>query len=285
MPVRPTLRGTSMVLATAALGWVTTVPPAVGAAPREAEPPVSTLCVPAGTLRGAGGQRADVSLCAEHGTARLSLTAPAVCAREGSPARYSCLSSGTWTLRREGRTVLTGTLPGGRDYPGPGTYDVTADVRVRSEPGEVDLRGTVRGRITLTTPRPEPTHRVEVDRTTLRPNGTTLLRYTVARDGESGDDSARFGLIGEEDTGMELSTSDERCGNPLTGAHPSRTRNTAVLDCALTGLQPGRPTTVAVRVKLRERCGTVVSKLGYWIPRGQSLYTGGMLAGPTVGCD
>lgn len=274
-----------MVLAAAALAWATTVPPVADATPRGAEPTTSTLCVPAGTLRGADGQRATVGLCAENGAPRLSLTAPAACAREGSRTRYSCLTSGTWTMRREGRTVLTGTLPGGRDYPGPGTYDVTADLRVRSVPEGIDLRGTVRGRITLTAPRPEPTHRVEVDRATLRPNGTTLLRYTIARDAGRGDDSARFGLIGEEASGMELRTSDDRCVNPLPGAAPSRARNGFALDCALTGLQPGRPTTVTVRVKLRERCGTVVSKLGYWLPRGQDLYTGGMLAGPTVGCD
>ncbi|WP_189217515.1 MULTISPECIES: hypothetical protein [Streptomyces] len=284
MPVRLTLRGTSLVLAAAALGWAATVPPVAGAAPRRAEPIPSTLCVPAGTLRGAGGQRAAVGLCADHGSPRLSLTAPAACAREGSRTRYACLTSGTWTMRRDGRTVLSGTLPGGRDYPGPGTYDVTADLRVRSVPEGIDLNGEVRGRLTLTAPKPEPTHRVEVDRTTLRPNGTTVLRYTVARDAGRGDDSARFGLIGEEDSGMELSTSDERCVHPLPGAAPSRARHRFALDCALTGLQPGRPTTVTVRVEPGERCGTIVSKLGYWIPRGQDLYTGGMLAGPTVGC-
>jgi hypothetical protein len=42
---------------------------------------------------------------------------------------------------------------------------------------------------------------------------------------------------------------------------------------------------VGVRVTLTSACSMVVSKLGYWIPHGQALYTGGPVEGPTVGCD
>jgi hypothetical protein len=148
----------------------------------------------------------------------------------------------------------------------------------------VDLRGTVRATLTLTAPKPEPTHSVRVDRTTLRSGSVTTLTYTVSRDSDRGDGSARFGLIGEEASGVELSTSDARCVNPLIGRHPSTTRQLHALDCALTDLQPGRPAKVVVRVAVPDRCSTVVSKLGYWMPQGQAVYTGGMLVGPTVGC-
>lgn len=276
----------------AATGWAAPAASTPGstasAHPGATAPPApsgpSTLCASAGTLRGAGGQRASVSLCATSGTPTLSLSAPAVCRRAGEQRPMTCLTSGTWTARREGSAVATGPLPGGRDYPGPGTYEVTASVHVRSTPAGVDLRGEVHATLTLTTPKPDPTHRVEVEGGDLRPNTTTTLTYTIARDSEKGDDSARFGLIGAEGAGMELTTSDRRCGNPLPGRYPSTERTPHALDCALTGLQPGRPTTVTVRVSVKDVCGTVVSKLGYWIPQGQSLYTGGMLAGPTVGC-
>ncbi|KDN75782.1 hypothetical protein DF19_19725 [Streptomyces olindensis] len=69
-------------------------------------------------------------------------------------------------------------------------------MRVRSAPAGVDLRGTVRARLTLTAPKQRPTHRVEVDRRTLRPGATTTLTYTVHRDSGQGDGSARFDLIG-----------------------------------------------------------------------------------------
>ncbi|WP_234046071.1 hypothetical protein [Streptomyces adelaidensis] len=244
----------------------------------------STLCVPAGTLRGEDGQRASVSLCATDGTPTLSVSAPAACEHPGGEGPFTCLTAGTWTARRDGRPVASGPLPGGRDYPGPGTYDISAFVRVRSAPAGVDLRGEVHATLTLTAPKPDPTHRVEVDGGALRRDSVTTLTYTVARDSERGDDSARFGLIGEEGVGMELTTSDARCGNPLPGRFPSAERTPHVVDCALTGLQPGRSTTVTVRVSVKDTCGTIVSKLGYWIPQGQNLYTGGMLAGPTVGC-
>lgn len=130
-----------------------------------------------------------------------------------------------------------------------------------------------------------PTHRVEVDRRTVRPGTVTTLTYTVARDSDEGDGSARLGLIGEEATGTELTTTDPRCVNPLTGRYPSTTRNAHALDCALTDLQPGRPATVVVHAAVKDTCGTIVSKLSYWMPRGQELHTDRALAGPTVGCE
>ncbi|GGL63801.1 hypothetical protein GCM10010129_04340 [Streptomyces fumigatiscleroticus] len=288
MPTRPTTRPRRLTpLAGAAVLLLALVPPAwgrPGPRPAAAAGP-STLCVPAGTLRGGHGERASVSLCAGSGTPTMALSAPATCHRPGTAVRYACATSGTWTARRDGRTTATGTLPGSGPYPGPGTYDVTADVRVRSTPGGVDLRGTVHARLTLTAPEAAPTHRIEVDRHTLRPHSTTTLTYTVARDSEAGDGSARFGVIGEEGSGVRLATADKRCVNPLVGRAPSKTRLAHSLDCALTDLQPGHPATVRVRVTLGPACSTVVSKLGYWMARGQALYTGGMLAGPTVGCD
>ncbi|WP_279549273.1 hypothetical protein [Streptomyces sp. DH24] len=249
----------------------------------EADVP-ATLCAPAGVLRGAHVERAEVSLCAGSGTPMMALSAPATCSRGGTKVRHSCLTSGTWTARRAGATVASGTLPGSQPYPGPGAYDVTATVRVRSAPAGVDLRGTVRATLTLTAPKRAATHRVEVDRRTLRRGATTTLTYRVFRDSEAGDGSARFGLIGEEESGVRIGTADARCVNPLVGRHPSKARLTYAVDCALTDLQPGRPATVKVRVTLGSACSTVVSKLGYWMPRGQALYTGGMVQGPTVGC-
>ncbi|MEU6348583.1 hypothetical protein ABZ896_04570 [Streptomyces sp. NPDC047072] len=240
----------------------------------------ATLCAPARTLRGPGGQQAEVSLCAGSGTPVMAVSAPAVC----RPGGGQCLTSGTWTARKDGEVVASGPLPGSAEYPGPGTYDITADVHVRSAPERVDLHGTVHTALTLTAPKSPPTHRVEVAGGTLRPGSVTTLTYTVSRDSDQGDGSARFGLIGEEATGVALTTADPRCVNPLTGRYPSETRQPYALDCALTDLQPGRPSTVVVRVAVRSTCSTVVSKLGYWMPRGQALYTGGMLAGPTVGC-
>ncbi|MGV9500229.1 hypothetical protein ACWDQ0_18290 [Streptomyces sp. NPDC003642] len=245
----------------------------------------ATLCAPAGVLRGARGARAVVQLCAGSGTPVMAVSAPASCRRPGTSVRYACLTSGSWTARRDGADVASGTLPGSQPYPGPGTYEVTASVHVRSTPSGVDLRGTVRATLTLTAPKQQPTHRVEVDRHTLRPGTTTTLTYRVYRDSEQGDGSARFGLIGEESTGVRISTADARCVNPLIGRAPSRDRLGFSVDCALTDLQPGRPATVRVRVRQTSACSTVVSKLGYWMPRGQALYTGGMVEGPTVGCS
>ncbi|MER7575338.1 hypothetical protein [Streptomyces sp. NPDC126514] len=276
-----TLLGAALVLP---LGLVA---PAWGLPNPPPAPPVAgpaTLCAPAGSLQGPEGQRAAVSLCLGSGTAMMAVSAPATCRRAGLSVRTACLTSGSWTARRNGVTVASGTLPGSREYPGPGTYDMEAEVRVRSDPAGVDLTGTVRATLTLDAPKAAPTHRVEVDRSTLRRGAATTLTYTVHRDSERGDGSARFGLIGEETSGVELATDDARCVNPLVGRHPSTSRNRYALDCALTDLQPGRPATVVVRVALRDTCSTVVSKLGYWMPQGQALYTGGMLAGPTVDC-
>ncbi|MFF4255702.1 hypothetical protein ACFY1L_31290 [Streptomyces sp. NPDC001663] len=279
MPTRPTklklLLGTAVLpLALVSPAWGSPSPP----------PAPSTLCAPAGVLRGADGQRASVSLCAGSGTPMMAVSAPAACRRSGSAAGLACLTSGTWTARKNGVTVVSGKLPGSGDYPGPGTYDIEGDVRVTSSPAGVDLQGTVRATLTLTAPKPPATHRIEVDRSTLGRDSATTLTYRIFRDSENGDGSARFGLIGEEGTGVRLSTSDPRCVNPLIGRYPATTRNAYALDCALTDLQPGRPSTVVVRVVTQQTCSTVVSKLGYWMPQGQALYTGGMLAGPTVEC-
>ncbi|MFF8232005.1 hypothetical protein [Streptomyces caelestis] len=84
---------------------------------------------------------------------------------------------------------------------------------------------------------------------------------------------------------MRISAADARCVNPFVDSHTSKARLTHSTDCALTDLQPGRPATVGVRVTLTSACSMVVSKLGYWIPHGQALYTGGPAEGPTVGCD
>ncbi|MGP2437824.1 hypothetical protein [Streptomyces sp. JW3] len=287
MPTRPR---SVPILAGAAVLCLSLVPSAwgrPGPAPRPGAESAATLCAPAGTLRGEHGQRVAVSLCAGGGPRGLSVSAPATCAagsRTGT--RYACLTSGTWTARRGGTTVASGALPGAdAAYPGPGTYEISARVHARSEPAGVDLRGTVRATLRLTAPEPVPTHRVEVDRRVLRPGATTTLTYTVHRDSDAGDGSARFGLIGEAHSGVELATDDARCVNPLVGRHPSTERLRHSLDCAFTDLQPGRPSTVRVRVTLKAACSTVVSKLGYWMPRGQEVFTGGMLVGPAVGCD
>lgn len=276
--MRKILAAALLPLVLAAPAWGGPSAPGAPGAPAADGP--ATLCAPAGALRGPGGQRAVVSLCAGSGTPVMAVSAPAVCRPGGQ-----CLTSGTWTARRDGEQVASGTLPGSAEYPGPGTYDIRADVHVRSAPEGVDLHGTVHATLTLTAPKSPPTHRIEVDRDALRPDSVTTLTYTVSRDSDQGDGSARFGLIGEEGSGVELTTADPRCVNPLTGRYPAETRRPYALDCALTDLQPGRPSMVVVRVAVQNTCSTVVSKLGYWMPRGQALYTGGMLAGPTVGCE
>ncbi|WP_406463625.1 hypothetical protein OH768_48800 [Streptomyces sp. NBC_01622] len=275
-----TLLGAAVLpLALVSPAWGDTDP-----APPAPEPP-STLCAPAGTLHGEHGAHAMISLCAGSGTPTMAVSAPATCRQLRATVHYACRTSGTWTARRAGETVASGTLPGSGQYPGPGTYDFTATVRVRSMPEGVDVEGTVRATLTLTAPRPKATHGIEVDRSTLRPDSVTTLTYTVQRHSDEGDGSARFGLIAEEGTGAELTTTDTRCVNPLIGRYPAQDRLPHALDCALTDLQPGHPDTVVVRVTLKSRCSTVVSKLGYWMPQGQTLYTGGMLAGPTVTCS
>ncbi|MFF8726724.1 hypothetical protein ACF073_09560 [Streptomyces sp. NPDC015171] len=283
MPTRPTIL---RALAAAALLPPALVTPAWGrpAATAQAPEAPAALCAVAGTLRGDHGQQAVVSLCAGSGSPQLAVSAPATCGRSGVRVRYSCRTDGTWTAARAGRKLITGTLSGAGEYPGPGTYDITAAVHVRSAPGGVDLRGTVRAALSLTAAKAKPTHAVTVDGTALRRNATTTLTYTIRRDSDQGDGSARFGLIGETGTGVRLATSDARCVNPLVGRHPAKTRLTHALDCALTELQPGHPEKVRVRVTVGAKCSTVVSKLGYWMPRGQDLYTGDMVAGPALTC-
>ncbi|WP_345282726.1 hypothetical protein [Streptomyces gulbargensis] len=282
MPNRPTT--VLQVLAGAvALPLLALVAPAWGRPPAAPAGEPATLCAPARTLYGADGAYAAVGLCADSGGPRLTVSAPASCGRAGSPTTYGCRTTGTWTARHAG-TMLAGTLPGAIEYPGPGTYDVTASVRIRSEPAAIDLQGTVRASLKLTAPRAKPTHTVTVNRTTLHRNTTTTLTYTVRRDSENGDGSARFGLIGEETSGVRISTTDPRCVNPLVGRYPATTRLPHALDCALTTLQPGRPAKVTVNVSVGPTCSTVVSKLGYWMPDGQALYTGGMQPGPTLTC-
>ncbi len=277
MSVRRTVWSATAAVALTALGLIAPAWSRPPAAPQPEGP--GTLCAVAGTLRGADGESVTVSLCADGGHPRMTVSAPAVCG-----SGLTCRTTGTWTARHAGGT-LAGTLPGAVEYPGPGTYDLTATVRVRSEPsGGVDLQGTVRATLTLTTPKPRPTHTVTVDRPALQRGTTTTLTYTIRRDSEEGDGSARFGLIGEEDSGVRISTADPRCVNPLVGSFPGTTRLRHALDCALTTLQPGNPQQVTVRVTTPSTCSTVVSKLGYWLPDGQTLYTGGMLPGPTVTC-
>ena len=288
MPTRTTKTKLKLLIGAAVLPLASTLPmmlvsPAWSSPSPPPEP--ATLCAPAGILRGANGQRAVVSLCAGSGTPTMAVSAPATCSGPGEDDDdRACLTSGTWTARKEGVTAVSGRLPGGGEYPGPGTYDVTADVRVKSSPAGLNLHGTVHATLTLTAPKPPATHRIEVDRTTLQRGAATTLTYRIFRDSEQGDGSARFGLIGEESSGVRLSTSDARCINPLTGRYPATTRNAYAVDCALTDLQPGHPATVVVRASVGSACSTVVSKLGYWMPQGQALYTGGMLAGPTVRC-
>ncbi|MEU6669047.1 hypothetical protein [Streptomyces sp. NPDC046727] len=283
MPTRPT---TLRALAGAFVLPLALVTPAWGQPAQHAPAPEAPgmLCAVAGTLRGDHGEQAVVSLCTGSGSPQLTVSAPATCGRAGVRVRFSCRTEGTWTARRAGRRPVTGTLPGTGDYAGPGTYDITAAVRVRSAPGGVDLAGTVQATLSLTAPAAKATHAVTVDRTALRRNATTTLTYTIRRDSDEGDGNARFGLIGEAGTGVRLATADARCVNPLVGRHPAKTRLSHSLDCTLTTLQPGHPEKVRVRVTVGAKCSTVVSKLGYWMPKGQALYTGAMLAGPTLTC-
>lgn len=262
-------------------GIAQTLDLAEAAAPDQA--PGETVCTSAGTLRGTGGRHAFVSLCAGTGGPSLAMSAPASC-RQAQKRFTSCVTSGSWTARRNGATVASGSLPGSAEYPGPGTYDITATVRARSTPAGVDITHEVHAKLTFTRPAAPVTHRIEVDRNTLRAGTTSTLTYTVHRDSEKGDGSARLGVIGEEASGIRLTTTDPRCVNPLVGRHPSKKRNMFALDCALTDLQPGHPSKVLVRAALSKNCSTIVSKAGYWMPKGQTFRTGGMIAGPPVKC-
>ncbi|WP_330336383.1 hypothetical protein [Streptomyces sp. NBC_00557] len=244
----------------------------------------ATVCSAAGTLRGTHGEQAEVSLCADTGAPRFGITAPATCRLAGVRVRYACRTEGTWKATRSGRAMGAGTLPGSGLYPGPGTYEISAAVRVRSAPAGVDLKGTVHGTVSLTAPKAKPTHSVTVDRSVLRRNATTTVTYTIHRDSDDGDGNARLGMIGQEGTGLRISTADKRCVNPLVGRYPSKTRLAHSLDCTVTELQPGHPEKLKVSFTVGSTCSTVVSKLGYWVPKGQDMFTGNMLAGPTLTC-
>ncbi|MEU9479051.1 hypothetical protein [Streptomyces sp. NPDC048191] len=282
MPTRPT---TLQTLAGAVLLPLALVTPAcaqAAAAPAPESP--ATLCSVAGTLHGAHGEQADVSLCADTGVPRFNITAPATCRISGARVHYACRTEGTWKAVRSGKTLGNGMLPGSGLYPGPGTYDLTATVRVRSAPAGVDLKGTVRATVSLTAPKAKATHSVTVDRTELRRNATTTVTYTIRRDSDQGDGNARLGMIGQAGTGLRISTADRRCVNPLVGRYPSKARTAHSLDCTVTELQPGHPEQLKVRFTVGSKCSTVVSKLGYWVPKGQDMFTGNMLAGPTLTC-
>ncbi|MCK8680575.1 hypothetical protein [Streptomyces lichenis] len=274
----------------------------------------ATQCAPAGTVRGRLGQYAEVTLCVTAGGGSMTVTAAADCRTTAAGARARvCRTAGDWTMHREpgggpavtpipvpaGEAPATGALAGRTDYPGPGTYRVEADVRITAAPpadAPADshapaetLRGRVGAVFTLTEPKPQPAYRTEVAgpdgrAAALAPGTATLLTYTVTATGEHGDGSARLGLIGEAGSGMEVTSADARCVNPLPGRYPSTTRTRHALDCTLTDIQPGRPATVTVRATVRDVCSTLVAKLGHWTPRGQSP-TGGMLDGPTVPCE
>ncbi|MFE5796868.1 hypothetical protein ACFQ8C_30425 [Streptomyces sp. NPDC056503] len=88
----------------------------------------------------------------------------------------------------------------------------------------------------------------------------------------------------EEATGMRIPTTDTRCVNLLIGRHPATTCLPYALDGALTTLRPGSPEEVTVHVAVGPTCSTVVSKLGYRIPDGQTLHTGGMQPRPERTC-
>ncbi|WP_190025180.1 hypothetical protein [Streptomyces hiroshimensis] len=235
-------------------------------------------CLPPVVVKGKSGQSAKAGVCVALDNAFMTVTAPAEC------GRGACDTSGTWRMKRSGRDVASGEFGRRAGYPGPGTYEIITTLRVRSVPAGVDLRAERTARITLSWPRPKTTHRIDVSPRTVRAGRTTTVTYTVSRLGPDGDSNSRLGLIGTEGTGVRLTSSDPQCSNPLSGAYPSTARHPYVLNCDLVNLQPGRPNVVKVRVRMGKVCSPVVSKMGYWLPKGQEAYTGNMLVGPTVGC-
>ncbi|EST35779.1 hypothetical protein [Streptomyces roseochromogenus] len=282
MPTRP---NTLRTLAGAALLPLALATPACGqsaAAPAPETP--ATVCSLAGTLHGTHGEQADVSLCADTGSPRFNITAPATCRIGRTRVRYACRTDGTWKASRSGKSLGTGMLPGSGLYPGPGTYDLSATVHVWSTPAGVDLKGTVQTTVSLTAPKAKVTHAVTVDQSVLHRNATTTVTYTIRRDSDDGDGNARLGMIGEAGTDLQITTADKRCVNPLVGRYPSKTRLAHSLDCTVTELQPGHPETLKIQYTVGAKCSTVVSKLGYWVPKGQDMFTGNMLAGPTLTC-
>lgn len=256
------------------------VPSTAAAAPEPTAPPAGVQrCVSGGVLTAPGGHSARTQLCASLVNASLTLSAPARCEHS------ACDASGTYRMTtRNGREVASGPLGTGTEYPGPGSYRVTAEVHARSAAPPYEAAGRWTRTLTLDWPRPAPLHTVTVSPTTVHPNRTTTLTYTLTRRDLRGDSNARLGLIGQENTGVRLSSADPQCSNPLTGAYPSRDRRPHVLDCALTDVQPGHPTRVEVAVRLGPHCSTIVSRMGYWLPQGQTSITGGMVKGPTVTC-
>ncbi|QHA10095.1 hypothetical protein GQF42_39260 [Streptomyces broussonetiae] len=272
-------------MAGAALLPVALVTPGCGQFTAAAAPETpGTLCAAAGTLHGPHGEQAQVSLCADTGSPRLNITAPASCRGADTKVQYVCRTEGSWTVRRAGKTLGTGALPGSRLYAGPGAYEISATVRVRSTPAGVDLKGPVKATLSMTSPMGKATHVVSVDKSELRRNSTTTLTYTIRRDSDEGDGNARLGMIGEDGTGVQIRSTDHRCVNPLVGRYPSKTRMMHSLDCTVTELQPGHPEKIRVQITVGSKCSTVVSKLGYWIPQGQSMFTGAMLEGPKLTC-
>lgn len=187
-------------------------------------------------------------------------------------------------MSRNGGRIASGVLGRRVQYPGPGTYEIVTTLRVTSASRGVDLRTRWTTKGTLSWPSPEPTHRIDVSPRTVRSGRTTTVTYTVTRLGARGDSNARLGLVGEATTGVRLTSADRQCSNPLTGGYPSSQRQAHVLDCALVDIQPGHPSTVKVDVQVGKSCSTVVSKMGYWLPKGQDTYTGNMMQGPTLTC-
>ncbi|GHJ39934.1 hypothetical protein [Streptomyces sp. TS71-3] len=271
--VRATAATALAAALTGALLWPAPAGAAPAPAPRDPAPPVpapATYCAPA--------DRHGAGLCVTVAGAAMTVSAFEPC---------RCRVSGTWQARAAGRggaVVASGALAGRADYPGPGTYDITATAEARTGDGTAPaVRRQVRGTFTLTAAKPPVTRRIEVHPRVVRPGRTTTLTYTVSRTGD-GDSSARVGMIGQESSGIVLASTDGRCVNPLTGRYPSTARDGHALDCALTDVQPGRPARVVVHVTLGRECSTIVSMLGYWAPAGQNV-TGGMIAGPTVTCS
>jgi hypothetical protein len=264
------------LVAVVSVVWASGAGPAAGAG---AEP--VTRCGPGGGLAGVDGWQVRVRVCVVVEAGAVTVSAPAECRPvRGAADPGSCATSGTWSMVRRGREVASGALGSRAAYPGPGTYTVTAAVRVGSEPAGAGPSGSAAASFVLTEPLPRPTHRVRVSAAALRPGRTVTARYTVTSTAV-GDDSARLGLIGR--AGTTVTSADPQCRNPLAGAHPSTARRTWVLDCSLTDVQPGRARTVTVRITAGKPCSAVVSRLGYWTPRGQNP-TGQMVTGPAVGC-
>jgi hypothetical protein len=243
-------------------------------------------CFSAVVLRGTGGQAASIGSCVAVDHGFLTVTAPAQCHRGTGAHRHrytACDTSGSWRMARRGRQVASGGLGARAAYPGPGTYRITSTVRAVSAPAGVQVRGKRVTTVTLGQPAPAPTHRLDVTPRTVHAGRTTTLTYTFTRLGAAGDSNARLGMIGEPGSGVALASADPHCGNPLSGTSASA-RDPQVLDCSLVDLRPGRPYAIAVRVRVGERCSSVVSKAGYWIPQGQRASTGAMLVGPSVRC-